>query len=113
MEKIKQSCPGLSFKVLMNDTLLVDVREKNEFEQVKFDVPEMIHIPFSKLDNRYNEIPKDRKVIIASYTGKKGIEATKFLYSKGYINISNMEEGLSKWLHKKYPVLGDKYFDLR
>ncbi|HHH52325.1 MAG TPA: rhodanese-like domain-containing protein [Bacteroidetes bacterium] len=113
MKKIKETCPGSSYKVLMDDTLLVDIRETEEYNKVKFDVPHTIHIPFSEFENRFQKIPKNKAIIVASYLGEKGKIATKYLLENGYENVSNMSEGLSKWLHKRYPVLGDKYFDLR
>ena len=113
MEKIKESCAGFSYKQLMKDNLLVDIREQEEFDNIKFDVPNILHIPFDNFEKRYKEIPKDKTIIVASSFGEKGAEATRFLIEKGYQNVSNMEEGLSKWLHKQYPILGNKYFELR
>jgi len=113
MTKIKEYCTGSSYKVLMDDNLLVDLRENDEFEKVQFDVPNILHIPFSEINKRYNEIPKDKPIIIASSYGKNGAEVTKMLTEKGYENVSNLTDGLSKWLYKRYPVLGNKFFELR
>lgn len=112
MEKIKESCTGSSYKLLMDNTMLVDLREQEEFDNVKFDVPNILHIPYGEFEKRYQEIPKDNPVIIASSFGEKGEKATRFLMEKGYTNVSNMTDGLSKWLYKRYPILGDKFFTL-
>lgn len=112
MEKIKESCTGSSYKLLMDNTLLVDLREQEEFDNVKFDVPNVLHIPYSEFENRYKEVPKDKPVIVASSFGEKGEAATRFLLKNGYTDITNMTDGLSKWLYKQYPILGDKYFKL-
>ncbi len=113
MHKVKQYCTGSSYKALMDDNLLLDIRENDEFDKVKFDVPHILHIPYSEIHGRYNEIPRDRPIIVASSYGKTGAKISKMLLNKGFINVSNLEDGLSKWLYKRYPVLGDKFFDLR
>jgi len=113
MTKVKQYCAGLSYKALMDDNLLLDIRENDEFNKVKFDVPYLIHIPYSEIEKRYGEIPKDKPIIVASSYGKNGEKAAIMLLNNGFENVSNLEEGLSKWLYKRYPVLGDKFFELR
>ncbi len=113
MSKIKQYCTGSSYKALMDDSLLLDIREVDEFNQVKFNVPYLVHIPYSELQKRLSEIPRDKPIIVASSYGKTGNEAANLLLEKGFEYVSNLEEGLSKWLYKRYPVLGDKFFELR
>lgn len=113
MNKVKEYCTGSSYKALMEDNLLVDLRENDEYEKVQFDVPNVLHIPYSEVEKRFKEIPNDKPVIIASSSGKKGEEVTNMLMDFGYDNVSNLTDGLSKWLYKRYPVLGDKFFELR
>lgn len=113
MSKVKEYCTGSSYKVLMDDNLLVDIREKDEFEKVQFDVPNILHIPYDEIKDRYEEIPQDKPIIVASSYGKKGAEVAQMLLENGYKDVSNLTDGLSKWLYKRYPVLGDKFFELR
>ena len=62
--KIKEVCPTSTLELIKRNYLLIDVREENEFHQFSFDVPRVLHIPLSKLEERMNEIPKDEKVIL-------------------------------------------------
>ncbi len=113
MSKVKQYCTGSSYKALMDDSLLLDIREADEFDKVKIDVPYLVHIPNSELRKRISEIPRDKPIIVASSYGKIGNKVANLLLEKGFEDVSNLEEGLSKWLYKRYPVLGDKFFELR
>ncbi len=109
MKDIKEMCPGSSFKALNDGALLLDVREKDEFEQLRFDVPDMLHIPYSEFDERYSEVPSDRPVIVACSVGDRSQRTAYFLLNNGYNEVANLRGGLAKWLHKQYPVTGDKY----
>ncbi len=104
--KIKEVCPTSTLELIKRNYLLIDVREENEFHQFSFDVPRVLHIPLSKLEERMNEIPKDEKVILACLTGERSLRAVQFLNEYGFTNLLNMKKGLSKWAQKGYPIKG-------
>lgn len=105
--KIKEVCPTSTLELIKRNYLLIDVREENEFHQFSFDVPRVLHIPLSKLEERMNEIPKDEKVILACLTGERSLRAVQFLNEYGFTNLLNMKKGLSKWAQKGYPIKGE------
>lgn len=61
---VKEICPTTTQTWVKNGALLVDVREKDEIEQLAFDVPDILNIPLSEFEERYTEIPKDKDVVM-------------------------------------------------
>ena len=87
--------------------LVVDVRNKNEVAEVTFDVPDYMNIPLGELEERINEIPKEKDIVMVSRSGTRSLKATYFLMNAGYENVSNMDGGILKWLQKGFPTIGE------
>ncbi len=108
MQPAKEICPTTTFNKVKNGALLVDVRRKAEVDDIRFDVPAYLHIPLSELENRLDEIPRDREVIFVCRSGSRSLRATYFLMNAGYENVYNMKDGIIKWAAKGFPVKGNK-----
>ena len=110
MEKqtlVKEICPTTTQTWIKNGALLVDVREKDEIEQLAFDVPDILNIPLSEFEERYSEIPKDKDVVMVCAVGSKSLRAVGFLVNHGYTNVVNMQHGITRWVQKGFPTKGD------
>lgn len=110
MEKqtlVKEICPSSTLKRVNAGALLVDVREANEIEKVRFDVPKIMYIPLSEFEDRFSEIPKDEQVVMVCKSGTRSLRAAGFLVNHGYSYVENMENGLEKWALKGFPILGE------
>jgi len=84
--------------------LLVDVREIEEVEEFACDVPESIIMPLSEFKHRYQELPKDRELILACAGGGRSLHACMFLAQQGYANIANLYGGVFTWNSMGLPV---------
>ena len=110
MEKqslVKEICPTTTQEWVKNGALLVDVREKDEVEQLAYDVPKIINIPLSAFEERFNEIPKDKDVVMVCKGGGRRLRAAGLLVNQGYTNVVNMHHGLDCWVQKGFPARGD------
>ena len=110
MEKqtlVKEICPTTTQEWVKRGALLVDVREKEEEEQLAYDVPNIINIPLSEFEDRFNEIPKDKEVVVVCKSGGRSLRAAGFLVNHGYTNVVNMEHGMIRWATKGFPTKGD------
>jgi rhodanese-related sulfurtransferase len=108
MKEAREICPTTTMGKLNDGALLVDVRELNEVSEVSFNITSILTIPLTEFENRFNEIPKDKDVIIVSKKGDLSLRATYFLMNHGYENTFNMSGGLVKWVNKGFPYTGDK-----
>ena len=107
MKEAKQICPTTTKGKVAEGALLVDVRRDSEVEEVTFDVPNYLHIPLHELEDRMNEIPKDKEVVLVCRSGERSLRATYFLMNHGYENVYNMRDGIIKWATKGFPTKGD------
>jgi len=75
--------------------VLIDVREVHEFENANMDG---ILIPVGEVPERFNEIPKDKKVIVHCRSGVRSANVIQWLeQSEGYDNLYNLEGGIMAW----------------
>jgi len=115
MEKqtlVKEICPTTTQGWVKNGALLVDVREKDEVAELAYDVPNIINIPLSEFEERFNEIPKYKEVVVVCKGGGRSLRAAGFLVNHGYTNVVNMEHGMIRWATKGFPTKGDTSFVL-
>lgn len=82
---------------------LIDVRESDEF-----DIAEMggTLIPLSEFQDRWQEVPKDGKVIIHCRAGMRSANAIRYLQEvHGYDNLFNLKGGILAWANEIDPTV--------
>lgn len=106
---VKEICPSATKKWVANGALLVDVREKDEVAGLSFDVPDIINIPLSEFEEHFNEIPRDKEVVMVCKVGSRSLRAAGFLINHGYDpnKVVNMQYGLVRWVQKGFPTKGN------
>lgn len=106
---VNEICPTQTRVWIKRGALLVDVREKEEVDQLAFDVPSIINIPLSEFDARFRELPMDRELVMVCRSGARSLRATGFLVNHGYdpVKVVNMKHGILKWAFKGFPLQGD------
>ena len=105
----REVCPTTTRRLLAEGALLVDVRELSEVAQVAFDVPGVLLLPLSELEQRFDELPRDWPLVLVCMSGDRSLKATYFLMYQGYTQVANMEGGLMKWARKGFPIRGAAY----
>ncbi|NIK73598.1 rhodanese-related sulfurtransferase [Thermonema lapsum] len=106
---VKEICPTTTQEWVKNGALLVDVREKDEVAQLAYDVPNIINIPLSEFEERYTEVPKDKKIVMVCKGGGRSLRAAGFLINHGYDpeKVVNMKLGMDGWVERGFPTKGD------
>ncbi|SIS70887.1 rhodanese-like domain-containing protein [Phaeovulum vinaykumarii] len=103
---LPELCPRSSFRALLGDALLVDVRDPHEIAALGFGDCDVLAIPMTEIARRWEEIPRDRPVIVACDTGARSRMVVEALMRQGFENVANMRHGLAKWVSKGLPVTG-------
>jgi rhodanese-related sulfurtransferase len=79
------------FDFVLLDVSAADYRPKNP-------IPEVIHIPFEDLKNRFFEISsKTTPILIICENGTKSVLACEFFVKCGYFNCNNVSGGYRSW----------------
>ena len=85
-----------------NDVEFLDVREQEEFDQAR--IPGSTLLPMSQMNSRWQEIPKDKEVVVYCRTGNRSAVLLGQLAQMGYTNLMNLEKGIVDWHQRQYPV---------
>ena len=83
--------------------LLLDVREDNEFAEVR--APGAVLIPMSQFQARFGELPTDRPLLIVCHVGGRSAAAAGFLIRSGRTDVVNVAGGMDAWAGAGLPVL--------
>ena len=82
--------------------LLVDVRELDEFVQVR--APDVALIPTSAFMARIGELPTDRPLLIVCRTGVRSAAVTGYLVRNGRTDVAHVAGGMEAWEAAGLPV---------
>lgn len=104
MTALKNFSPREAYAAYMLGSVLVDVRDKMGANAKEADVKRIVHLPFSELDKRYNELPSNKPVVIVSGRGSKGMQAARFLMDQGYQDVAILDGGMAAWEQEGFPV---------
>ena len=74
---------------------ILDVREPMEIGYGA--IPTSHLIPMNQIENRLEEIPKNKKVVVYCRSGSRSSEVVSQLKRKGYSDIFNLKGGILKW----------------
>lgn len=103
---INKTMPTITWREIQtiskNETVIVDVRTKDEFEMGAID--SAINIPLDDLRLRLSELPKDKSIVIYCAVGLRGYLATKILMANGYQNIQNLQGGYKTYSTATSPI---------
>ena len=80
---------------LKKDIILVDVRTDQEVLLSKID--QSIHIPMQEISVRYNELDKNKEIIVQCKSGKRSAKVCEFLIQNGYCDVKNLAGGILAW----------------
>ena len=103
---IKEISANEANELLTESAMLLDVREEDEIQQEAFVHDEVLNIPFSIFDENYDELPKDRKIVVACHLGIRSLRVAQFLVIQGWdeANIFSLEGGIEAWKQAGLPV---------
>lgn len=82
--------------------VLLDVRERDEFLQVRVD--SSLFIPMSQLGARLDEIPRDRPVLVICASGSRSTNVTGYLLASGWTDVASVAGGIATWERMGLPV---------
>jgi rhodanese-related sulfurtransferase len=83
--------------------LVVDVREPNEFATVRLEEGVAL-VPLSQFAQRWQELPRDRPLLLMCAAGGRSAAATAHLLRNGYTDVANVAGGITQWERAGLPV---------
>lgn len=81
---------------------LLDVRTPQEYSQARLAGSVLIQI--GELEQRYNEVPKNKTILVYCAVGARSKPAANFLAKQGYKEVYNMTDGIVGWYRNGFPI---------
>ena len=87
------------------EAIVVDVREKKEFESGH--IVDSINIPMTKLKQRITEVwkYKDKPMVVVCKLGQHSGQAAKILQEAGHTDVVRLAGGLTEWKAQSLPLV--------
>ncbi len=85
--------------------LLVDVRERDEFTAVR--VEGAVLMPLSSFADTYEQLPRDRPLLMMCAAGSRSLVAADHLTRQGFSDVTNVSGGIIAWRAAGLPVRSD------
>ena len=77
------------------DFILLDVRNYDEYSFCK--INNSVLIPLPEISSRFNELNKNKEIIVYCHSGRRSASAVNFLESVGFNDIKNLKGGINSW----------------
>ena len=97
--------PKDAYSIRFEDVLFVDIRESDFFAYKKIDVPNTVFIEYNEIISRFEELPKDKLIIIVDSSGNKSRIIVEKAVELGYANFINLIGGVLEWDKDKMPLI--------
>lgn len=87
------------------DALILDVRDKKEFDAGH--IVNAVNIPYSALEGRLSELKKhqERPVVVACKMGQHAGTAGTLLRKNGFEDVRRLTGGIAEWRNQNLPVV--------
>jgi rhodanese-related sulfurtransferase len=88
------------------DYFIMDVRNRNEYDEAH--IEGAVLIPVDTLEGRLNELPVNKPIIVYCKVGGRSATASALLVGNGFTKVYDMEGGITEWIDKGYPTVGEE-----
>jgi rhodanese-related sulfurtransferase len=87
--------------------IIVDVRPDFELTRL-LHIEHVLYFPYDIIKDHFQDLPRDKWLIIADAVGLRSKEVALFLIEKGFSNILHLAGGIVEWERDGLPVTVDK-----
>jgi len=97
IDGITHLSPREAHAAIERGALLVDLREEYELAMKGFEVPDVVLLAKSLLEEGFAILPRDRPLVLADSVGLRSREAAAFLQRQGYVEVASLNGGILDW----------------
>ena len=108
----KETIPYISvtdLQQISDDVILLDAREKNEFDTSHLKNAQFVGYENFKLKKTIKNLPdKDAKIVVYCSLGVRSEDVAEKLKKAGYTNVLNLYGGIFEWKNDNYKVFNSE-----
>jgi phage shock protein E len=94
--------PAQAYAKYQLGAFFLDVRSQDEWNQ--FHIAGSTLIPLDQLQNRLDELPRDKDIVVVCLSGHRSQSGVTILQQAGFTEVSCMIGGLQAWMNANYPI---------
>ena len=83
--------------------LVVDVREPWEHAICHLETAQLL--PMQEITSRWQELPRDRDIVVLCHHGMRSLQVADFLHAQGYTRLYNLSGGIAAWADEVEPSM--------
>ena len=91
-----------AYAMYQNGAFVLDVRNVDEWNE--FRAPNTTLIPLGELTVRFNEVPRDREIVVVCRSVDCSQQGRDILLNAGFVSVTSMTVGLNEWRALGYPT---------
>lgn len=99
--------PREAYKLCQAGAILLDIRPEAISIYKGFDVPEVLYCTRDLISQYFEEIPANRKIIVADSTGVYSRDVCQILRDHGIEIVIELAGGFVEWEHDGLPITID------
>ncbi len=105
LEGVKHMAPKKAYSLISEgQAIMLDVREKDEFEVEHVNTPNVLLHPMPQIMERLQYIPDDRLIVVICAKGERSVKVARVLEMQGFAQVANLDGGMKQWLKEDLPV---------
>jgi len=93
---------------IADEIIFIDIREDYLTKFKKINMPNVFYLPFSKIEEWKNNLPKDKLLVIFDSVGNYSRYVADILKKEGYENLAILAGGFIEWEKCNLPVIINK-----
>ncbi len=82
--------------------VLLDVRDRDEYEEQRFRDKRLVNIPVDELKTRYGELPKGKQIVTYCATSVRAYNAERTLRGLGFQDVEFLDGSIRAWPYLEY-----------
>jgi rhodanese-related sulfurtransferase len=85
--------------------IILDVRTPEEFSNGYIANAVAVNVNDSSFTEKINQLPKGKDIYVYCRSGKRSLKAADILRGNKFKRIYNLENGITEWIEKGFPVI--------
>lgn len=86
------------------DFVLLDLRLEVDRNRYWIDSPKRQQVSLNALTESYKQVPEGKKLLIIDKNGKRAGLGARYLFAKGYEDITVVSGGMNEWIKSGLPT---------
>ena len=109
IDGIPYPLPKEVLELLGAGATMVDLRAEFDTDIRAFGVENIIYLPHTEFEEKWESLPLDKPLILADAVGLWSRKYAVSLRAKGYENIASLAGGIADWEKDGFPMKAGKY----